>query len=212
MSPSSPLRLDLASAQCLSLELQFDVALPEAVRRELAILGSHESDQEELVYFHEDYKFESQKLHSWAEVHLDEGDESEVLIEYLSESELEDQTEIHHTDFTLSHLFEALGPISQKVTAAFTVRFDLGHTHSLRFSRLLPYELGFNGGHSVEYKGAHMQVKNRKGELFDLWFDLRPDDTVEATLRFSLIDLPTPELPGKGLAYGAKAVAKLMNS
>ena len=211
MSPT-PLRLDLASAQCLSLELQFDLALPDSVRRELSILGSHEADQEELVYFHEDYKFETQKLHSWAEVHLEESGESDVLIEYLTESELEDQTEIHHTDFTLAHLFEALGPITENVTAAFTMRFDLGHTHSVRFSRLLPYEIGFNGGHSVEYKGAHMQVKNRKGELFDLWFDLRADDSVEATLRFSLEELPSPELPGRGLIYGTEALAKLMNS
>lgn len=211
MSPS-PLRLDLASAQCLSLELQFDLALPDSVRRELSILGSHEADQEELVYFHEDYKFEAQKLHSWAEVHLEDSGESDVLIEYLTESELEDQTEIHHTDFTLAHLFEALGPITNKVTAAFTIRFDLGHTHSVRFSRLLPYELGFNGGHSVEYKGAHMQVKNHKGELFDLWFDLRTDDSVEATLRFSLEELPSQELPGRGLIYGTEALARLMNS
>ena len=212
MSPSSPLRLDLASAQCLSLELQFELELPDAVRRELALLGSREADEEELVYFHEDYKFESQKLHSWAEVHLEDSGESDVLIEYLSESELEDQTEIHHTDFTLSHLFEALEPITKKVTVAFTVRFDLGHTHSVRFSRLLPFELGFNGGHSVEYRGAHVQVKSRKGEMFDLWFDLRPDDSVEATLRFSLEELPVPELPGRGLAYGTDALAKLMNS
>ena len=211
MSPS-PLRLDLAAAQCLSLEIQFPVVLPDAVRRELSILGSHESDEDELVYFHEDYKFESQKLHSWAEVHLEETGQSDVLIEYLTESELEDQTEIHHTDFTLAHLFEALDPVKSKVTAAFTIRFDLGHKHSVRFSRLLPFELGFNGGHSVEYRGAHMQVKNRKGELYDLWFDLRTDDSVEATLRFSLDELPTQELPGRGLAYGTDAVTKLMNS
>lgn len=209
---SSPLRLDLASAQCLSLELQFSLELNEAVVRELGILGSREEDQEELVYFHEDYKYESQKLHSWGEVHLAESGESEVMIEYLVESELEDQTEMHHTDFTLAHLFEALAPVKSKVLVAFTVRFDLGLTHTSRFSRLLPHELGINGGHSVEYRGAHMQIKNRQGELFDLWFDLRSDDSVEATLRFNLEAVPTAELPGRGLNYGREALAKLLSS
>ena len=211
MNPS-PLRLDLASAQCLSLELQFDITLPEAVRGELSVLGSREPDQDELVYFHEDYKFAAQKLHSWAEVHLEETGESDVLIEFLSESELEDQTEMHHTDFTLDHLFNTLHPVTEKVSAAFTIRFDLGHTHSVRFSRLLPVEIGFNGGHSIEYRGAHMQVKDLAGELFDLWFDLRPDDSVEATLRFTLEEPPSSDLPARGLAYGSKALTKLLAS
>ncbi|MBF8299461.1 MAG: hypothetical protein HW397_510 [Dehalococcoidia bacterium] len=212
MTSPSPLRLDLAAAQCLSLEVQFSILLTEPVTRELAILGSHEEDQEEMVYFHEDYKFESQKLHSWGEVHLAESGDSEVMIEYLVESELEDQTEMHHTDFTLAHLFEALEPVKEKVSAAFTVRFDLGHTQTTRFSRLLPHELGINGGHSVEYRGAHMQIKNRAGELFDLWFDLRSDDSVEATLRFNLDEPPTPDLPGRGLAYGRASLAKILSS
>jgi hypothetical protein len=128
------------------------------------------------------------------------------------ESELEDQTEIHHTDFTLAHLFEALQPITERVNAAFTVRFDLGHTYTLRFSRLLPIELGINGGHSVEYRGAHMQIRNRQGEMFDLWFDLRSDDSVEVTLRFTLQAVPDTQLPGLGLAHAASSLARILKS
>ncbi len=211
MSPF-PLRLDLVAAQCLSLEMHFDISLPPDVSRELSILGSREADQEEMVYFHEDYKQEAQKLHSWAEVHLAESGESEIIVEYLVESELEDQTEIHHTDFTLTHLFDALAPITQNVDADFTVRFDLGHTYSGRFTKMLPYNMGINGGHSVEFRGAHMSIKNLHGELFDLWFDLRGDDSVEATLRFTIADPPNAELPGRGLTYGREALLKMLHS
>ncbi len=212
MSSSSPLRLDLTASQCLSLELQFSLTLPEQVRRELALLGSREADQEDLVYFHEDYRSESGKLHSWAEVHLIDPGESEVVIEYLVESELEDQSELHHTDFTLSHLFDALAPIPEEVMVNFTARFDLAGGTAGRFTRLLPYNVGINGGHAVEYRSAHVQVKNLAGEGYDLWFDIRPDDTVEATLRFSMKARPAPEMPGHGLAYGREALTKLLSS
>lgn len=210
MNPS-PLKLDLASAQCLSLELQFPVVLPEPVRRELSALGSRESDEEDVVYFHEDYLQENQKLHSWAEVRVVGAGESEVDIEYLAESELEDQTELHHTDFTLSHLFNALEGVTSDVAASFNLRFDLGSGGG-RFLRLMSYQAGINGGLSVEYRGAHVQVKTPQGDLYDLWFDMRPDDTVELTLRFSLNQRPTAELPGQGLRYGRDALAKLLGS
>ena len=209
---SSPLKLDLASAQCLSLELQFPVVLPEPARRELSALGSREADEEDLVYFHEDYLQEEQKLHSWAEVRIAGSGESEVDIEYLAESELEDQTELHHTDFTLSHLFDALETVASDVAASFNLRFDLGSAGGLRFLRLLPYQASVDGGLSVEYRGAHVNVKTPQGDAYDLWFDLRPDDTVEATLRFSLNERPTAELPGQGLRHGRQALSRLLGS
>ena len=212
---SSPLKLDLTSAQCLSLELHFGVELSESVRRELALLGSREEDQEDVVYFHEDYRQsspggEGPKLHSWAEARLLEPGPSEVVIEYLVESELEDQTELHHTDFTLSHLFDALESVTELVTASFTLRFDLSNAPGGRLQRLLPYDVGFNGGRSIEYRGAHLQVKDHSGDLYDLWFDLRPDEGVEVTLRFSLTERPTLKLPGQGLAYGQEALTTLL--
>ena len=214
---ASFLKLDLASAQCLSLELHFSLQLPDSARGELSVVGSRESDQEDLVYFHEDYRHpssvgEGQKLHSWAEVNLADSGPAEVVVEYLVESELEDQTDLHHTSFTLSHLFDALNSVTEKVTASFTLRFDLGNTTGGRLARLLPYDAGSNGGHSIEYRGAHVQVRDLTGELYDLWFDRRPDDTVEATLRFSLDELPTPELPGQGLAYGRDALMELLGT
>ena len=214
---SSPLKLDLASAQCLSLELNFKLDLTEPVRTELSLLGSRDTDEEDLVYFHEDYRqssteHEGQKLHSWGEAHLVEGGPSDVVIEYLVESELEDQIELHHTDFNLSHLFSALEPITQEVTASFTLRFELGSAASVKFLRLLPYDVGFNGGSSIEYRGAHLQVKSPNGESYDLWFDVRPDDGMEATVRFTLTERPTAEMPGHGLTHGRAALMKLLSS
>lgn len=209
---SSPLRLDLEAAQCVSLELHFSVDLPEEVRRELTLLGSREGDQEDMVFFHEDYRSESQKLHSWGEVHLAESGASEVIIEYLVESELEDQTELHHTTFTLSHLFEALKPVVIPVGVSFTLRFDLGAKPITRFVRLLPYDVGINGGHSIEFKGAHLQVNNLAGDAYDLWFDIRQDEGVEATVRFTMEELPTLDMPGRGLSYGREALARLMKA
>ena len=209
---SSPLRLDLEAAQCVSLELHFSVELPEEVRRELTLLGSREGDQEDMVFFHEDYRSESQKLHSWGEVHLEESGASEVIIEYLVESELEDQTELHHTTFTLSHLFDALEPVVNPVGVSFTIRFDLGANPITRFVRLLPYDVGINGGHSIEFKGAHLQVNNLAGDAYDLWFDIRQDEGVEATVRFTMEELPTADMPGRGLSYGREALARLMKA
>ena len=212
---ASPLKLDLTSAHCLSLELQFAVDLSEEAQRELALLGSREPDQEDLVYFHEDYRHssaegEEHKLHSWAEAQLAESGPSEVVIEYLAESELEDQTELHHTDFTLSHLFSALESVEEETVASFTLRFDLGTSPGGKLTRLLPYNASFNGGHSIEYRGAHIQVKDLEGEAYHLWFDVRSDESVEATLRFTLKERPAPELPGHGLDYGRAALSHLL--
>ncbi len=207
---SSPLRLDLPAAQCLSLELHFPLELPDDVRRELSLLGSREPQQEDLVYFHEDYLSDTQKLHSWAEVHLAESGPCEVVIEYVVESELEDQSELHQTDFTLGHLFDALSPVTDEVEIGFSIRFDLGSSSSARFHQLLPYNVGVNGGHSVDFKGAHLQISNLSGDAYDLWFDIRPDDSVEATIRFTLKERPNPEMPGRGLSYGRDALAKLI--
>lgn len=213
---ASPLKLDLNSAHCLSLELHFALELSEEAKRELALLGSRESEQEDLVYFHEDYRQpagegEEHKLHSWAEAHLVDNGLSEVAIEYLAESELEDQTELHHTDFTLSHLFSALESVKDTVTAAFTLRFDLGTSPGRKLARLLPYNSSFNGGHSIEYKGAHIQVKDLEDNAYDLWFDIRNDDGIEATLRFTVQKPPSHQLPGQGLAYGREALSHLLD-
>ena len=141
------MKLDLTSVHCISLELQFFLELPEPVRQELSALGARESEEDEdCVFFHEDYRQESSKLHSWGEVRIAGWGESEVAVEYLAESELEDQTELHHTDFTLSHLFSALTPIESKVTAAFTFRFDLGAVSTARFLRRFPYNTTIKGG------------------------------------------------------------------
>ena len=209
MNPS-PLKLDLAAAQCNSLELHFDVELPEAARRELLALGSREAQEDDRVFFHEDYRQDDQKLHSWGEVRIADTGESDVVIEYLVESELDDQTELHHTDFTLAHLFSALDPVQAKVTAAFTLRFDLGPARAGKFLRLLPYNMGINGGLAVEYRGAHVQVRTPEGDDFDLWYDLRPDDVMEATVRFVMDVRPTEELPGQGLVHGKQALARIV--
>lgn len=211
MNPS-PLKLDLPSAQCVSLELQFDIELPEQVRRELLALGSRDSDEEDRVFFHEDYKQDNQKLHSWAEVRFFEGEPCEVVVEYLVESELEDQTELHQTDFTLSHLFAALEPVIAPIEAYFTLRFDLGAVTGSRFLRLQPYHAGANGGLSLEYRGAHVHVGTPEGESFDLWYDLRQDDVLESTIRFTLKERPAVDLPKKGLDYGLKCLNRILAS
>ena len=210
MNPS-PLKLDLSAAQCVSLELQFDIDIPQAVRQELLALGSHEGDDEENVIFHEDYRFESQKLHSLGEVRFAEDGPGDVLIEYLVESELEDQTELHQTDFTLGHLFSAIEVLTEPVEAFFTLRFDLGSSANSRFLRLMPYNAGINGGMAVEYRGAHVQVNTPEGDAFDLWYDLRHDETLEATLRFTLKRRPTVELPREGLDRGRKFIARMLS-
>jgi len=210
MQPS-PLKLDLTSVHCISLELQFFLELPEPVRQELSALGARESEEDEdRVFFHEDYRQESNKLHSWGEVRIAGWGESEVAVEYLAESELEDQTELHHTDFTLSHLFSALTPIESKVTAAFTLRFDLGAVSTARFLRLFPYNTSINGGLAVEYRGAHVQIRTPEGDTFDVWYDLRPDETMEATIRFTMDERPTTELPLHGLEFGRKSLARVV--
>ena len=118
MQPSSPLRLDLGGSQCSSLEMHFFVSLPEPVRQELAALGAREAeDVEDRIFFHEDYRHETQKVHSWGEVQIVADGESEVAVEYLVESELDDQTELHQTDFTLSHLFGALESMDGRIEA-----------------------------------------------------------------------------------------------
>lgn len=209
MNPS-PLKLDLASAQCISLELEFSLELQDSIRTELLALGSREPDEEDHVFFHEDYRFESQKLHSWAEVRIAEEGLSDAVIEYLAESELDDTTDLHSTDFTLSHLFAALEAFKKPVESYFTLRFDLGSAQGSRFLRLLPYNAGINGGLAVEYRGAHVQVRTPEDEVFDLWYDLRQDDTLEATVRFVLNQPPTIDLPQKGLEFGRRAVARVV--
>ncbi len=210
MNPS-PLKLDLASAQCASLELQFAVELSATVRRELLALGSREGDEEDRVYFHEDYRQESQKLHSWGEVRFWESGPSEVVVEYLTESELEDQIELHQTDFTLSHLFASLEGVKEPLEAFFTLRFDLGASVGSRFLRLQPYHAGVNGGISVDFRGAHVHVRTPQKEEFDLWYDLRSDDTLEATLRFTLKERPSAELPSHGLEFGRKCLNRILH-
>lgn len=213
MQPSSPLRLDLRGAQCSSLEMHSVVSLPEGVRQELSALGAREAeDVEDRIYFHEDYRHETQKVHSWGEVQLVEQGESEVAVEYLVESELEDQTELHHTDFTLSHLFGALESMESPIEAAFTLRFELGAASATRLLRLFPYNAGINSGLSVEYRGAHVAIRTPEGDSFDVWYDLRPDDAMEATIRFVLKGRPTPELPGQGLEWGRNALARVLGN
>ncbi|MEE9284532.1 MAG: hypothetical protein V3V35_02265 [Dehalococcoidia bacterium] len=209
MNPSS-LKLDLASAHCISLELAFALELPDGVRQELQAVGSRESEEDDRIFFHQDYRYDAQKLHSWAEVRFADEGPSDIIIEYLGESELEDQTELHQTDFTLSHLFSALESVDDPIEAFFTLRFDLGTGTGSRFLRLLPYNAGINGGLSVEYRGAHVQIRTPEDEVFDVWYDLRPDDVLEATLRFSLNQTPTAELPKRGLEYGEKALARVL--
>ena len=213
MTQPTPWKLDLASSQCISLELHFPISLPEGVRRELAALGAREEEEEDdRVFFHEDYRHDTTKLHSWGEVRMADLGESEVAIEYLVESELDDQTELHHTEFTLSHLFSALDGVEASVPAAFTLRFDLGPTSTLRMLRMFPYNAGINSGLSVEYRGAHVQIRTPEGEEFDLWYDLRPDDTMEATIRFTLNGRPTADLPRRGLEHGGKALQRVLGS
>jgi len=211
MQPSSPLRLDLVGAQCSSLEMHFFISLPEPVRQELAALGAREAeDVEDRIFFHEDYRHETQKVHSWGEVQIVTDGESEVAVEYLVESELDDQTELHQTDFTLSHLFGALESMDGRIEAAFTLRFDLGPASSGRLLRLFPYSASINSGLSVEYRGAHVAIKSPEGDAFDVWYDLRPDDSMEATVRFALTERPTAELPGRGLEWGRKALGRVL--
>ena len=209
MNPS-PLKLDLASANCISLESQFTVDIPKAARNHLAGLGAKEAGEEGHVFFHEDYRQDNQKMHSWAEVRIEDFEESEVTIEYLAESELEDQTEMHQSDSTLAHLFDALRDVTQEVSAAFTVRFDLEAHATSQFLRLMPYNAGINGGLSVEFRGAHIQVKTPQNESFDLWYDLRQDDTMEATVRFLLTARPTEQLPAAGLTFAKAALARIL--
>ena len=209
MNPT-PLMLDLTSAHCISLELEFEIELPSAARQELSAVGSRESGEDDRVYFHQDYRQDTQKLHSWAEVHLAESGESDILIEYLVESELEDQSELHQTEFTLSHLFDALQSVTAEVVANFTLRFELDAKAHSKVLRLFPYNTGVNGGLMVEYRGAHVLIKTPEGDAFDLWYDLRPDETMEATLRFTLNRRPTTELPGEGLRFGIAALARIL--
>ncbi len=209
MNPSS-LKLDLASSHCVSLEAAFSVELPASVRQELRVVGSREADEDERVFFHEDYRFDAQKLHSWAEVRFAEEGPSDIAIEYLGESELDDPSELHQTDFTLLHLFSALESIKQDLEVFFTLRFDLGGGTGSRFLRLLPYNVGINGGLAVEYRGAHVQVRTPENEVFDLWYDMRSDDVLEATLRFTLNLAATSELPKHGLEFGEKALARVL--
>lgn len=211
MQPS-PLKLDLTSARCVSLELQFFTELTDQVRRELAAIGAREEEEEDRVIFHEDYTQNNQKLHSWAEVRLseNEAEESEVIVEYLTEGELEDQVEIHKTDFTPAHLFSALQSLKKPVSAAFALRFDLGPAAQSRFLRLMPYNAGINGGLAVEYRGAHVQIRTPEGETFDLWYDLLPDDMMEATIRFTMTEPPTADLPRHGLEFATRGLARVL--
>lgn len=209
MNPS-PLKLDLPAAHCISLELQFNLDLPAAARQELSVVGSRESGEDDRVFFHQDYRQENQKLHSWAEVQLADHGESDILVEYLTEGELEDQTDLHQTEFTLAHLFDALQSVSAEVAANFTLRFELDPKAQSKFIRMFPYNGSINSGMSVEYRGAHIQLKTPEGASFDLWFDLRPDDSMEATLRFTLDRRPSTELPGEGLRFGVEALARVL--
>ncbi|MBM4405796.1 MAG: hypothetical protein FJ039_06395 [Chloroflexi bacterium] len=211
MQPS-PLKLDLITTQCSSLELQFFVELNDKVRRELSAIGSREGEEDDRVIFHEDYTQNNQKLHSWAEVRLsrEESEESEVIVEYLTEGELEDQVEIYKTDFTPAHLFATLQSLKKPVQASFALRFDLGPTAQSRFLRLMPYNAGINGGLAVEYRGAHVQIRTPEGDAFDLWYDVLPDDTMEATVRFTMTEPPTADLPRRGLEFGARALARVV--
>ncbi len=211
MNPS-PLKLDLASAQCVSLELEFTLEVPESIRRELLALGSRDGDEEDRVFFHEDYRNDTEKLHSWAEVRFEESGPSDVVIEYLAESELDDQIELHQTDFTLSHLFASLEPLTAPVEAFFTLRFDLGARVGSRFLRLEPYHHSVNGGTTIDYRGAHVHVRTPHQEEFDLWYDLRPDDTLECTVRFTLKESPTAQLPSHGLEFGRKCLGRILDS
>ncbi len=210
MTNPSPLRLDLSSAHCISLELQFNLDLPGGVRQELSVVGSRDPGEDDRVFFHQDYRQEEQKLHSWAEVRLAEQGESDILVEYLAESELDDQTDLHQTEFTLSHLFDALASVTTEVAANFTVRFDLDPKSQSKFMRMFPYNGGINSGTVVEYRGAHVQIKTPEGATFDLWMDLRADDTMEATLRFILNQRPTLDLPGVGLRFAIQSLARVL--
>ena len=55
-----------------------------------------------------------------------------------------------------------------------------------------------------------MAIKSPEGDAFDVWYDLRPDDTMEATVRFALKERPTAELPGRGLEWGRKALGRVL--
>lgn len=209
MQPS-PLKLDLTSSKCLSLELHFGINLTEQARRELSALGAREQENDERVFFHEDYRQDDQKMHSWGEVRIEESGESEVAIEYLVESELDDPTELHHTDFSLSHLFRVLESSTVELEADFTLRFELGPLSAARFIRLFPYQTGINGGLSVEYRGAHIQIRTPENMLFDIWYDLRSDETMEATIRFKLIHLLDSALPAAGLTFAGQALDRVL--